>query len=171
MTSKKLQKGHDKMAKKLQNENDLLEKIVDKETGLVQDKPKPQIKTQFSAHLYPNDHEVNLEKSKTVPNQTMTILQMIQRHRKGLPIDESKGALYQGDELVPDISKMDLVDRQNYIDSVADALVEVRARLEEQVKTNQQKEWLKQVDTEVRKRMADIKSEYDRKEITDVKPE
>lgn len=112
--------------------------------------------TQKSAKSRKKKYEVNNEKSKTVPGQTMTIAEMIARHRKGLPIEESKGALYQGDELLPDISRMDLIDRQAYMDSVADALVEVRARIQESVKTKQEQEILDRIDKAVREKVAEI---------------
>jgi len=116
----------------------------------------PRIKTPLNAHLFPKDYEQNREPSQTTPGMSMTVLEMIRRHRSGLPIDQSKGALYQGDELIPDISNMDLVDRHAYMDSVADALVEVKARLEADAKTKKQKEFLDQVDAAVREKLAQL---------------
>lgn len=114
----------------------------------------PRIKTPLNAHLYPKTGEQNNMPSETVPNQSMTVLQMIQRHRQGLPIDESKGALYQGDELMPDISNMDLIDRHAYIDSVADALVEVKNKIAANAKSEEQKAFVKAVEEEIQKRLA-----------------
>lgn len=116
----------------------------------------PRAKNQFTAYLYDQHLEKNLLPSATVPGQSMTVLEMVQRHRAGLPIDSTKGALYAGEEFIPDLSSMDLVDRANYMDSVADALVEVRARLEANAKTEKEKEFLAKVDSEVRKKLASI---------------
>lgn len=103
--------------------------------------------------------EKNMGKSMTIPNQSMTVLEMIQRHRKGLPIEGRPGQIYhEGEEPLQNLDNMDLIDRQNYIDSVADALVEVKRRLEENAKTEKEKEFLKKVDMEVRQRLAAMKN-------------
>lgn len=128
---------------------------VDKSTGEV----LPRIKTPLNAHLYPHDHEKNEQPSMTVPNQSMTVLEMIQRHRKGLPIDQSRGALYQGEELIPDISNMDLVDRHAYMDSVADALVEVKNRIKANAKSEEEKAFVARVEEEITRRLANITPE------------
>lgn len=136
-----------------------------KEKGVI-----PAIFTQLTAHNRKQVFEVNNEPSKTVQGQTMTILEMIQRHRKGLPIDESKGALYhEGDEPLQNLDHMDLIDRQAYTDSVADALVEVRTRLEEQAKTKAEKQYLDKVDQAVREKLAQLSKS--KEVITDIKEE
>lgn len=138
---------------------------VNSETGeVLPGSADPVIKSQIRRSTHLKDYEINNMPSKTVPGMSMTIAEIVARHRKGLPIDQSKGALYQGDELVPDISEMDLVDRQNYMDSVADALVEVKARLAQSAKTKKEKEFLDQVDVAVREHLEKLKS----KTITDL---
>lgn len=127
---------------------------VDKTTGEM--KPK-KFWSSTNAHMREKIHERGSIISRTVPNQCMTVLEMIRRHRQGLPIEQSKGPLYQGDELKPNLDDMDLVDRQAYIDSVADHLVEIRARIDQAAKSEKDKEFLAKVDEEVRKRMKEIR--------------
>jgi|SRR5882724_3121103 len=141
--------------------------MINKETGEV----LPRIKHQLNAVDFPKSYEVNKEPSKTVPGLAMTIQDMIARHRKGLPIDESRGALYQGDEFHPDFDRMDLIDRAAYIDSVADALVEVRTRVSAFAKTKAEKEMVDRIDAGVRERLAKLKDEALRTTVTDLKPE
>lgn len=119
---------------------------------------KIKIRNQHHARYDKKDNEQIKEPSKTVPGQSMTILEMVQRHRKGLPIDESTGALYQGEEDLPDISNMDLIDRQAYIDSVADALVEVKERLKEAHKSKADKELIDKVEAEVQIRLKQMQT-------------
>lgn len=128
--------------------------VIDSNTGEV--KPTPQIKTQLTAKYFPQDHEraEKTKPSRTVPGQSMSVTAMLKRHRMGLPITESKGALYQGDELLPDISMMDEIDKAELMDKVADALVEVRQRIDEQAKTKAEKEFLAKVDKEVREQLS-----------------
>lgn len=139
---------------------------VDTTTG---DIKLPKVKTQLTAPLYEKRHERNNGKSMTVPNQAMSVLEMLKRHRQGLPLDQARGALFhEGDEPVRNLDHMDLVDRQAYMDSVADALVEVRARLQAQMKTKAEKEFMDKVDAAVRERLAKMpKSDA----VTDIQEE
>lgn len=139
---------------------------VSAETGEVV--KNPVVYTALTVRNREDSYEINREPSATVPGQTMTIQEMVARHRKGLPIDESKGALYQGEDLIPDISEMDLVDRQAYMDSVADALVEVKARIQDSVKTKKEQEFLDKIDAAVREKLAAMRS---RNEVTDLNEE
>lgn len=131
--------------------------VVDSSTG--EQRQGPKAWTQLEVPWREKDHEKNDQVSKTKPGMTMTIKEMIERHRKGLPIDQTKSGkqmFVEGDEPLQNMDHMDLVDKQNYIDSVADALVEVRTRLEESAKTNKEVQFLKKVDEEVKKRLARI---------------
>lgn len=141
---------------------------VNMETGEIIDQKVPTIHTALTANQRKKDYEKNPGKSKTVPGQSQTIAQLVERHRKGLPIDQSKGALYQGDELLPDISKMDLIDRQAYIDSVADALVEVRTRIDESAKTEKEKAIVARIDQAIREELKKINS---KNTVTDIEEE
>lgn len=141
---------------------------VDPETGEIEQPVVNNLYTQATAPLREKDHEKNSEPSMTVPGQTMTIAEMVARHRKGLPIDQSKGALYQGEELLPNIDHMDLIDRQAYMDSVADALVDVKARIQESVSSKKEQEILDRIDSAVRKELARLSA---RNEVTDLKEE
>lgn len=117
--------------------------------------------------------EKNNQPSKTVPNQSMTITEMVARYRKGLPIyGSSKTPIYSGESTLRDLTTMDLVDRQAYIDSVADHLVEVRARLDQNAKTVEEKKFLAAVDKEVRDRITKMHSDAaaEAKKSKDEKP-
>lgn len=63
--------------------------------------------------------EINNEPSVTVPENTMSIREIINRHAHGLPINaSSRVPLYEGDEPLPDISRMDLAEIQALRESV-----------------------------------------------------
>lgn len=143
--------------------------LISAETGEVVE--NVMVWTALNARKREKDYEKNTGVSDTIPGQTMTIQEMVARHRKGLPIDQSRGALYQGEELMPDIDKMDLVDRQAYMDSVADALVEVKARIQESVKTKREQEIIDKIDSAVRERLKLINAATSRDVITDLKEE
>jgi hypothetical protein len=80
----------------------------------VQEKPVPHpdqlVKTPYNADYFPKYREVYFSPSKTVPDQTMSLRTLIDRHTRGLPITgNAKEPLYHGDEEeLPDLKKMDL---------------------------------------------------------------
>lgn len=73
--------------------------------------------------------EVNTLPSETIPGQAMSIQDMLKRIASGLPIT-SHVPIFEGDENMddselqghPDLSKMDLVDREEYIESQQERL-------------------------------------------------
>lgn len=68
--------------------------------------------------------------SKTIPNQSMTARELIIRFASGLPLDGAKVPIYEGDEEMPDIDKMDNIERERYYDH----LREMRKEVEDRVK-------------------------------------
>lgn len=144
-------------------------RIIDTETGEITDLKVPKVDTQLSARYRQKVYETNTLPDKTIPGQSMSVLEMVERHRKGLPIEQSKGALYQGEELLPDISKMDQIDRQAYVDSVADALVEIKAKISASAKSQKEKDILDRIDLEVRNKLKEMADKQkDRNQVTDL---
>lgn len=74
--------------------------------------------------------------SDTVPGMAMSIQDLLRRHAAGLPLDGQRVPFYEGDENMedselqghPDLSKMDLVDRQEYIESQQQRLDDLRKK-------------------------------------------
>lgn len=56
------------------------------------------------------------EPSMTVPNQAMTINEILVRFRSGISIDMDNGGKYTLDSDIPDIRPMDLVERQELLE-------------------------------------------------------
>ena len=64
-------------------------------------------------HYTPFKGEVNNEPSLTVPDQTMSMRTILERHSRGLPFTDGKEPIYHGeDEFIPNPLSLDLVDRQ-----------------------------------------------------------
>lgn len=75
------------------------------------------------------DREANYEPSLTIPDQSMTIKQIMIRYAKGIPISGERVPVYDGDEdFYPDFKNMDLADRQQYLE---DAKAEIASATEE----------------------------------------
>lgn len=71
-----------------------------------------------------NPGEVNTKPSLTVPDQSISVLELYQRFARGLPL-EGKEGVYDLDEdgegyPVPDFSKMDLAERQEKLEEITE---------------------------------------------------
>lgn len=58
---------------------------------------------------------VNKLPSMTVPDLSMTVKEIVERSQMGLPPEGERVPIYDEGDPYPDISRMDLVDRQNFI--------------------------------------------------------
>lgn len=84
---------------------------------------KPFIRTQWNRHLHARRYERFKQPSMTIPDQTMTISELLRRHANGLPYSGPQVPVYDEnidgedpdfDDYMPDLSKMDLADAQLY---------------------------------------------------------
>lgn len=76
-----------------------------------------KVKNMYSADLFEKNYETNHEPSLTIPDQTLSIKQILTRFASGLPIGGHKNPLYdefESEEYIPDPRYMDLADRQQY---------------------------------------------------------
>lgn len=133
---------------------------VNVSTGEIED--RKIIKTNLTATAYESHWvgEKNDGKSRTVPDQSITVREMLKRHTQGLTNTGVSGVpIYNGDELIPDLSKMDLPTRQEYLDYVADQLVEVKNRLEEAAKNKKEAEYIKKVNDAVQEELKKMRDQ------------
>lgn len=78
--------------------------------------------------------EVNTEPSMTVPDQAMTIKEILQRFAQGLPLEGARVEIYDEDDEVeglPDLSNMDLAEREEAILQMGLELEELKEKLSE----------------------------------------
>lgn len=79
-----------------------------------------KFKTQYNS--LPDPGEINTLPSLTVPDQTMSIAEMVMRHRRGLPVfGNASIPVYHEDEsgepiLLPDYKHLDLAERQELLE-------------------------------------------------------
>lgn len=106
-------------------------------------------KTPWNKHEFPKDKgEVNTMPSQTVPDQTMSLKELLERYARGLPIDGDNFPVYNGDdEYLPDLKKMDLSEIADLKEEVQNAIKEQKADLLEK----QHEETRKQNEIEQRK--------------------
>lgn len=91
------------------------------------------VKNSLNADQFPKRYEIVGGVSMTIPDQTMSIREIMKRFASGLPIDGEKVPIYDGEEdAMPDMSKMDLAERQEWLEQAKTELAEVKARIEEE---------------------------------------
>jgi len=86
--------------------------------------------TAYKPHNVPK--EQNSGEVKTVPDQTPSMRMILDRHQRGIPVEEKIGT-YNESYIYPDIRKMDLVEVQE----LKMELKEQQNELSEQIKTYQ----------------------------------
>lgn len=91
------------------------------------------MKQQNSLTFSPNDHrgEVNERPSKTIPDQSLTIRDLINRHTRGLPLEGGRVPVYEeeDDDLSGvEFSKLDLVDQQELREQYKSELDEINKK-------------------------------------------
>ncbi|WNK13000.1 MAG: hypothetical protein [Microvirus sp.] len=93
------------------------------EISLVQ----PRFKTQFNkAVSHPRFEKKSLLPSETLPDQAMSIREILTRHKLGLPMEGGRVMDYDDptgedttlsfDDYKPDLASMDIVDRKEYLE-------------------------------------------------------
>lgn len=98
---------------------------------------KTQVKTWLNAELFPDYGEVNNSPSLTVPDQTMSIPDILNRYAKGLPLDGQKIPIFEGEDSdMPDPRTLDLADRQLLAEEALQELKEIKDRANEKARKN-----------------------------------
>ena len=89
-------------------------------------------KTQFNAHLFHDDHEElpSIQPSMTVPDQSMTIREIMDRHRRGLPTD-TRTPIFDDENDLPDIRKMDLSELHDLREKLNEELSDIKRKQEQ----------------------------------------
>ena len=72
-------------------------------------------KVTNSLNYEPKEGQIFTQPSLTIPDQTMSMRTILERHAKGLPttgIGDPRNAYYDGGEYLPDPNTLDLADRE-----------------------------------------------------------
>lgn len=89
---------------------------------------KPDIRTFYNPHR-PGDtrrYEFNDQPSLTIPDETMSVAEILDRYARGLPLGGSRVPVYEPDNDLPDPRKLDLVERQELAARYAEELKELK---------------------------------------------
>lgn len=77
--------------------------------------------------------EENDEPSMTVPDETMSMREILVRYAKGLPIDGGRNVYYDENDDLPDIKTLDLAERQQLAEHYKQEIESIKTRREKNV--------------------------------------
>ncbi len=95
------------------------------------DATKFKIRTNLSARLIKSDGEKNTLPSLTVPDQSLTIRQIMERYARGLPLEGQRVPIYEGedeDNYLPDPRTLDLSEREDLAAQANEELHEIKRK-------------------------------------------
>ncbi|QCS37333.1 hypothetical protein [Tortoise microvirus 86] len=85
--------------------------------------------TTFALGESPSDLETNIGPSETVPDQALSLSELLLRQARGLPV-HTKNPVYS-DEYLPDLSKMDLAEIQELKEHARTEVDSLRHKLQQ----------------------------------------
>lgn len=91
--------------------------------------PLPQFSTTYFRSR--GKPESNKKPSKTVPDMSMSIMEIMVRYSQGRPLHYNSNLSYTGDNLYPDVRTMDLVDIDDAYRAVLDRKAALQAEIDE----------------------------------------
>lgn len=91
----------------------------------------PKFKTQYNTDEFPSKKEKNRLPSMTVADQSMSMREIMQRYARGLPIEGQKVPFYDEDDDMPDLTNLDLAEKEALIRDAKYELEEIEARKKE----------------------------------------
>lgn len=87
---------------------------------------KLNFQTQYNRHKVKGEKTSSI--SKTIPDQSMSVNEIMRRYTNGLPISGGKVPMYEGEESMPDLTKMDLADRQALLEAASEEIKDLRQK-------------------------------------------
>lgn len=87
-------------------------------------------KNNYNATKWPQKKQLFTLPSRTVPDQTMSVSEIMRRYAHGLPLDGQRVGFYEGDDsFTPDPKTLDLVDIQEMKQQNAENIQNITKKL------------------------------------------
>lgn len=87
-----------------------------------------KIKTSMNSKEFNKNYQKFTKPSLTIPDQTMSIRTILDRHSRGLPIDGVKVPLYDEEDDLPDWRTLDLSERQELAEHYKNEIYSIKNR-------------------------------------------
>lgn len=94
---------------------------------------RPLINTKFN-YDHTRYGEINDEPSMTVPGETMSLRDMLDRFARGMALPPRPEPYYNEQQQLPNLNAMDLVDRHDYLQNQKQIVDSLRQQYEEENK-------------------------------------
>lgn len=94
-----------------------------------------KFKTNYNLDQFPEyKGQSNHEPSMTIPDQSMSIRELMIRHQRGLPLEGEKIPLYmEKDGVLPDIEKLDLSEKMDLLKAARQQVIDLRSRRQKEI--------------------------------------
>lgn len=97
-----------------------------------------KFQTGYNQKDFPRKYKMAGGPSMTIPDQTMSMREIMDRYARGLPLNGQKIPIYNGEEDdMPDLKNLDLADRERYMEEARMELEEVKGRINEKRRQKQ----------------------------------
>lgn len=88
------------------------------------------VKNSLNYSYFPPYYEVNEGVSLTVPDQTLTVSQILERYTRGLPLG-GKVPIYDEEDTLPDVRTLDLAELQELREQYEEELFNIKKRVKD----------------------------------------
>lgn len=122
--------------------------------------PIPVVRNHFNSRFFMKRWEVNNLPSLTVPDQAMTVQELLARFASGLPLSGGKVPQYDGEEEMTDLDRLDLAERQSILEAAREEIREINERVTKRKQDAQQKRLDDMVNARI-KAQEDKKAQYE----------
>lgn len=122
---------------------------------------RPKFKNAFNANKFPKRYEVNNMPSETVPDQSMTITEIITRFAKGLPLGGQRVEQFLGvDDVLEGVNwnTLDLAEQHEFIADRQRELQILRMKQRDRDKVRQDMEVMAKAKDQVKQEMENDKT-------------
>ena len=94
------------------------------------------IKNYLNRDSFPKKYKAFTMPSETVPDQSLTMRQILDRYARGLPLDVKTPIWEEDDELnpLPDVRTLDLTEKHDMLKSAQDELNAIKTKMAEKRK-------------------------------------
>lgn len=120
----------------------------------------PVIQTQYNRASMRKRYEVNLEPSLTVPDQSMSIPEILARYAKGLPLEgNNKVPLYEGEEdplFGVNPKTLDLSEKYDFVENKMSELKEEYDTLQSEAQDKKRLEYEAEIERRINERQKGV---------------
>ena len=112
-----------------------------------------------SEEIFGGEYEQGDPVSMTVPDQSLSVQQLIERHRRGLGIEGYREPVYYNDTVVPSIETMDFAEKRAFLEHLKEHRASIEAifkeNLDADAKAKSEQAFNDAVEAEILKRSQD----------------